>query len=186
MRQVKYGVILYIFMMIPPVVTLFQFNMTIHMHMQMPLLAVAGMLMYPFLKKKFPRFFEKYNKNGIPGIVLVLIVVSYWLLPRAMDEALTIPAVQIFKFISWPFLVGVPLRDSWGKLKVLGKNIVLGMLSVLFVLMAGLYIFSDSQLCNNYLIVEQITLGWAFGFIALALIIYIIQQFFIDHSEYEA
>src|SRR5690625_4357907 len=89
MGQVKYGLILYIFMMLPPVVMLFEFNMTIHMHMQMPLLAVAGMLMYPFLKQKFPRFFEKYNKNGIPGIVLFLIVVSYWLLPRAMDEALT-------------------------------------------------------------------------------------------------
>ncbi|GAB3790007.1 hypothetical protein [Virgibacillus kimchii] len=185
MRQTKYGLILYIFLMLPPVATLFEFNMTIHMHMQMPLLAAAGMLMYPYLKRKFPGFFEKYNKNGIPGIILLLIVVSYWLLPRAMDEALTVPAVQVFKFISWPFLVGVPLRDSWNKLSVFGKNVVLGILSILFILMAVVYIFADSQLCNNYLIVEQITLGWAFGFIALALIIYIIQQFFIDHSEYE-
>src|SRR5690625_6239864 len=97
--------------------------MTIHMHMQMPLLAVAGMLMYPFLKHKFPRFFEKYNKNGIPGILLFLIVVSYWLLPRAMDEALTMAAVQRFKCISWACLVGGPLRGSWGRLAVLGKNL---------------------------------------------------------------
>lgn len=185
MKQAMYGLILYVFLMLPPVATLAESNMTVHMHMQMPLFIAAGMLMYPFFKHRFPGFFEKWNKDGIPGILLFLIIMSYWLLPRAMDEALTFPVVELFKYISLPFLAGIPLRDSWNKLSVIGRNVVLGILSILFLIMAILYIFSDSQLCNNYLIVEQITLGWAFGFLALALIIYIVQQFFIDHLEYE-
>src|SRR5699024_10908446 len=116
MKQAVYGVILYLFLMLPPVIALSESSMSIHMHMQMPLLAVAGMLMTPCLQKTFPNFFNKWNRTGIPGLILFMIVIAYWLIPRAMDEALTIPVVEIFKFISWPFLVGVPLRDSWSKL----------------------------------------------------------------------
>src|SRR5690625_3990965 len=118
MKQAIYGLILYVFLMLPPVITLSESIMSIHMHMQMPLLGISGMLMTPLLQKKFPGFFSKWNKNGIPGIILFLIVFSYWLIPRAMDDALMLTSVQVFKFISWPFLIGVPLRDSWSKLSV--------------------------------------------------------------------
>ncbi|MFD1848519.1 hypothetical protein [Oceanobacillus bengalensis] len=185
MKQAIYGLVLYIFLMLPPVVTLAESVMAIHMHMQMPLFVVAGFLMAPFFQKRFPNFFAKWNSNGVPGIILFMIIVLYWLLPRTMDEALTIPAVEIFKFISLPFLAGIPLRDSWKKLGSLGKNIIYVSLSVLFGVMAWLYIASPTQLCNNYLIVEQKTLGWGFVFLALAIMIYFIQTLFIDKSEYE-
>lgn len=185
MKQALYGLILYLFIMVPPVVELAESVMVVHMHMQMPLLVVAGMLMSPFLQQKFPSFFKKWNGNGVPGILLFLIIMSYWLLPRAMDETLTVPAVEIFKFISLPFLAGVPLRDSWKKLSTAWKNTVFIITSVLYGLMAYLYIFSESQICNNYLVVEQVTLGWAFLFTAVAILVYFIQSLFIDLSEYE-
>jgi hypothetical protein len=186
MKQAFYGLTLYLFLMLPPVVELAESVMVIHMHMQMPLLVIAGMLMTHFFQQKFPSFFNKWNENGVPGILLFLIIFSYWLLPRAMDEALTFPAVEVFKFISLPFLAGVPLRDSWKKIRKGWKNTVFTITSVLFGLMAYLYIFSDSQLCNNYLIVEQITLGWAFLFTAVAILVYFIQSLFIDTSEFES
>src|SRR5690625_4779259 len=155
MKQAIYGLILFIFLSLSPVRHLAESIMSIHMHMQMPLFVIAGMLMTPFLQKKFSSFFSKWNANGVPGIILFLIIVAYWLLPRAMDEALTIPAVEIFKFISLPFLAGVPLRDSWKKLSVRWKNIVFTTITIMFGVMAYLYIFSDSQICNNYLVVEQ-------------------------------
>jgi len=116
MKQEKYGLILYLFLMLPPVITLSESIMSIHMHVQMPLLAIAGMLMTPLLQDKFPHFFKKWNEKGVVGMTLVMIMIVYWLIPRTMDEALMLPYVEVFKFISWPFLVGVPLRDSWGKL----------------------------------------------------------------------
>src|SRR5690625_744824 len=186
MRPFIYGLILFIFLALPPVVSLSESIMTIHMHMQMPLLAVAGMLMTPLFKQMFPQFFARWNKDGIPGILLVLIVIGYWLIPRAMDDALMSFPVEVFKFIIWPLLVGVPLFDSWGKLSDLWKNITLITLAIVYFIMAGVYIFAPDQLCNNYLIVEQRTLGWAFLFIALCLIIYFIQTLFYDESVYES
>jgi len=185
MKQAIYGLILYIFLMLPPVAALAESVMVIHMHMQMPLFIIAGMLMAPFFQRKLPAFFEKWNANGVPGIILFMIIITYWLLPRAMDEALTIPAIEIFKFIGLPFLAGVPLRDSWKKLNTLGKNIIFVTISILFGIMAYLYIFSDAQICNNYLVVEQKTLGWAFLFTAVAIMVYFLQSLFIDPSDYE-
>src|SRR5699024_12624063 len=49
--------------------------------------------------------------------------------------------------------------------------------------MGMLYIFTDEQLCNNYLIVEQRALGWGFLIIAISLLVYILQSKFIDYSQ---
>lgn len=185
MKQAIYGLVLYIFLMLPPVITLSESIMSIHMHMQMPLLGIVGLLMTPYLKEKFPNIFDKWNRNGIPGIILFMIVVIYWLIPRAMDEALTLPVVEVFKFISWPFLVGVPLRDSWRKITPFLQNFVFISISLIFGFMAWLYIFSPNQLCNNYLIIEQRALGWGFLIIGACIMLYFIQSLFVDKSEYE-
>lgn len=185
MKQATYGLLLYLFLMLPPVITLTESIMSIHMHMQMPLLAIAGMLMTPLLQEKFPHFFNKWNGNGIAGMTLVMIIVVYWLIPRTMDEALMIPYVEVFKFISWPFLVGVPLRDSWRKLSTFGQGFIFISISIIFGFMAWLYIASPNQLCNNYLIIEQRALGWGFLLIAVCIVIYFLQLIFIDQSEYE-
>ena len=185
MKQAIYGLLLFVFLMFPPITALFESIMSIHMHMQMPLLLVVGMLMTPLLQKKFPGFFKKWNSNGVPGLILFLIIVLYWMIPRAMDEALAIQAVEVFKFISWPFLAGVPLRDSWKKLGSLGKNFIYVSVSIIYGSMAWVYILSPVQLCNNYLIVEQRALGWGFLIIAVCIMIYFIQLFFIDETEYE-
>src|SRR5699024_8279978 len=152
---------IFTFLALPPVRALAESIMAIHMHMQMPFIAAAGMLMTPFLKKIFPRFFAEWNKDGIPGILLFVIVGSYCLIPRAMDDVLLSGWMEFFKFFSWAFLVGVPLRDSWPKLKNGWRNIVLGYIATAYLAMAFLYIFAEDQLCNNYLIVDQRTLGWS-------------------------
>ena len=183
MKQAMYGLILYIFLMLPPVVTISESIMVIHMHMQMPLLIIVGMLFTPFLKRKFPAFFEKWNENGIPGLLLFFIILSYWMIPRAMDDALTSLPIEIFKFVSFPFLAGVPLRDSWKKLTPIVKKVFYVSLTILFGIMAWLYIASPTQLCNNYLVSEQKALGWIFGFMALCVFIYYIQTLFLDDYE---
>lgn len=185
MKQARYGLALYIFLMLPPVITMSESIMVVHMHMQMPLLVFVGTLFTPYLKEKFPTFFKNWNENGIPGIVLFMIILCYWMIPRTMDEALTVQAIEIFKFISLPFLAGIPLRDSWGKLTTLGKNILFICLSIISGVMAWLYIASPTQLCNNYLLTEQKALGWTFLLTGLCIIIYLIQTMFIDYEDYE-
>jgi hypothetical protein len=185
MNQSFYGLLLFIFLVIPPVAHFMESLMVIHMHMQMPMLVIAGMLMARFFQSLFPGFFEKWNQNGVPGIVLFVIIACYWMLPRTMDEALTEQSVEIFKFISLPFLAGIPLRDSWRKLGSTGKNGIIIGFTVLFIGMGWLYIDSPVQLCNNYLIIEQLTLGWGFMLTAVGMIIYLLYIFFVDPYAYE-
>ncbi|HLR23099.1 MAG TPA: hypothetical protein VK100_05175 [Pseudogracilibacillus sp.] len=184
MKQAVYGSILLIFLMLPPVTHLAESIMSIHMHMQMPLIAIGGMLLTPFLQKKFPSFFEKYNENGIPGIILFFIIMLYWIIPKAMDDVLSSGYAEAFKFISWA-LLGIALRDSWSKISRGWEYIVFIGVAIMYMTMAGLYIFSPDQLCNNYLIVEQRTLGWSYFFIALCLLLYFIQDLFADKDAYQ-
>jgi hypothetical protein len=110
---------------------------------------------------------------------------GYWLLPRTMDEALTLQSVEVFKFISLPFLAGIPLRDSWKKLSDFRKNTVITFFTIVFLGMGLLYILAPDQLCNNYLIIEQLTLGWAFVLTAIGMIVYLLYLAFVDPSQYE-
>ena len=185
MKQFVYGLVLLIFLILPPVSNLMESIMIIHMHMQMPMLVVAGFLMAKLFQKKFPHFFEKWNKDGTPGILLFGIIWLYWMIPRTMDEALVMHGMEIFKFISLTFLAGVPLRDSWKKLGERGKNIVFYSFMIVSFGMGWLYIKSPVQLCNNYLLVEQITLGWGFLAMAVCMAIFLVYIAVTDQSEYD-
>lgn len=185
MKQAFYGLLLFIFLALPPVAAIMESVMIVHMHMQMTLLGVSGLLMARFFQIKFPGFFRKWNSNGLPGILLFVCIWSFWMIPRSMDEALTIQLVEIFKFISLPFLAGVALRDSWTKIGSFGQKIVFVFFIVMFSIMAWIYIGADSQICNNYLQVEQQTVGWGSLFFGAFLLIYVLQLIFIDQSQYE-
>jgi hypothetical protein len=185
MKQSFYGLVLLMILALPPVANLLESIMIVHMHMQMPLLVIAGFFMARFLQIRLPSFFDKWNSNGVPGIILFVIISVYWMIPRTMDEALTLQSVELFKFISLPFLAGVPLRDSWKKLNSCGKNVVFISFTIMYALVGWLYVYAPVQLCNNYLLVEQITLGWGFLTTALCMVIYLLYITFTDPNAYE-
>ncbi|WP_421380889.1 hypothetical protein ACOJQI_18820 [Bacillus salacetis] len=184
-NQFLVGLLLLIALALPPVANLMESIMLVHMHMQMPLLVAAGFLMGSYIQTKFPRFFNKCNENGVPGILLFSIILVYWMIPRTMDEALTLMSVEIFKFISLPFLAGIPLRNSWGKLRTAVKNTVIISFTLLFIAGGWLYIKTPSTLCNNYLLTDQIILGWGFLTMAVCMVLYLAYTFLIDPSQYE-
>ncbi|WP_059173537.1 hypothetical protein [Bacillus sp. FJAT-27445] len=185
MKQGVYGLFLLAVLALPPVVNFMESIMIVHMHMQMPLLVISGFFMGRFFLDKFPHLFEKWNENGVPGIFLFMIIIGYWMLPRAMDEALTLPAAEVFKFISLPFLAGVPFRDSWSKLSGRGRNTVIGFFTALFIAMGWLYIMAPDNLCNSYLVFDQVILGWGYMATAAAFIVYLGYSFFINPADYE-
>ncbi|WP_226679273.1 hypothetical protein [Mesobacillus jeotgali] len=185
MNQFLIGLVLLIGLMLPPVANLMESVMIIHMHMQMPMLVIAGFFMGRFFQQRFPHFFSKYNQEGIPGILLFIIIMGYWMLPRTMDEALTVNNVELFKFISLPFLAGVPLRDSWKKLSKNRKNYIIAFFTLIFLGMGWLYIQANDQLCNNYLVVDQMILGWGFITMAICMVIYLVYAAVVDPSLYE-
>src|SRR5699024_3235147 len=137
-----------------------------------------------FFQKHFGGVFDHYNKTGLPGVVLFLVILLYWMLPRTMDEALAIWFVELWKFVSLPFLAGVPLRASWKKISQTIAIILFWLLMFIFSVMTYLYIFSESTLCNNYLMIDQQTVGWGFAFFVLCIIMYILLVLFTDQSQY--
>ncbi|MCT2536341.1 hypothetical protein NC661_13105 [Aquibacillus koreensis] len=185
MKQAIYGLILFTFLALPPVANLLESIMIMHMHMQMPLLVFAGFLIARFFQLKFPQFFERWNANGVPGMLLFLIIWLYWMVPRAMDEALTSPFMELFKFFSLTFLAGIALRDSWKKLGNIEFSIMYIFFTLKFIIMGYLYLAIEDQICNNYLIIEQKTLGWGSLAMAVCFVIFGFYWHFTDQSEYQ-
>ncbi|MFB4167850.1 hypothetical protein [Virgibacillus sp. JSM 102003] len=183
MLQAKYGFLLFVLLIIPPIRNVMESVMVIHMLVQIPLLIISGWLLAGYFQSKFSSFFLKWNHNGVPGIILVVLFVAYWMIPRTLDEALNMWNIELFKFVSLPFLVGVALKDSWKKLASLGKSFIIFNFIPMFGLMAWLYIDAPVRLCNNYLEVEQKTLGWGFLIITISIVLYMLQNVFTDHSE---
>ena len=182
MRQTIYGTVLYIILIIPPVISLLESVMILHMLVQFPLLMIVGYLWGKSILEKYDHFFTKWNTTGVAGILVVFIMTTYWMIPRTMDEALSIWYIELFKFISLP-LAGLLLRDSLGKLQIVGKVFLFLNYISMFGLMAWLYIDSPIQVCNNYLEIEQQTLGWGLLVITAGMVLYIVQMAFIDQSE---
>ncbi|MBS4219206.1 hypothetical protein KHA96_12850 [Bacillus sp. FJAT-49711] len=183
MKQGICGAILYIMLMVPPIKNSLESIMILHMLVQLPLLILVGWLIGKLLLKKYNGFFTKWNKNGIPGMLMVVIITTYWMLPRILDEALSVWSIELFKFIGLPCLVGVLLRDSWKKIQAAGKSFIFLNYISMFGLMSWLYIDSPIQICNNYLEIEQQMLGWGFLMVTVGMIFYMLQMVFIDHSE---
>lgn len=76
MKQFIYGLIIFIFLALPPVRELAESIMAIHMHMQMPLIAAAGILMTPLLQNNFHVFLQSGMKAGF------LVFYYLWLSPH--------------------------------------------------------------------------------------------------------
>lgn len=184
MRQFLYGIAIILILAIPFMRTLFESYMFLHMHMQMMLLFIAGLLLTPLLKEKFPSLFEKYNKNGVPFMIIFLTIIIYWMLPRAMDEALEIWYIELFKFISIPLLAGVTVRDSFPKLKAGARFIFMFITAITFGITGILYTSSDSQLCNSYLIADQISVGLGQVAIGVAILAFVFLITFTDQSQF--
>lgn len=182
MRQTQIGIVLYMILIIPLVISKLESIMILHMLVQLPLLITAGWLFGKVIIEKYSTFFNKSNANGIPGMLFIVIVTSYWMFPRVMDEALDLWTTELFKFIVMP-LVGFVLRDSWNKMQGVGKSFIFLNYISMFGLMGWLYLDSPIQLCNNYLETEQKRLGAGFLGITAAMVIHIIHFTFTDHSE---
>ncbi len=184
MRQFIYGMAIILIFATPFMRTLFESYMFLHMHMQMMLLFIAGLLMAPLLQQKFPNFFEKYNKNGVPFMIIFVTIIIYWMLPRAMDEALELWYVELFKFVSIPLLAGVTLRDSFRKLQPFARFIFMVITALTFGITGVLYTSSESQLCNAYLLADQISVGIGQVAIGVAILAFVFLITFTDQAQY--
>lgn len=117
---------LWLVLWLPPIRKALESEMALHMVVQVPLLIALGVLLAAATRLHEPRWLAAADWLGIPGIVAVVLGTPFWMLPRALDQAVSDPRVDLVKFLSLPLLVGMPLGASWQRMPSLGRTFYLG------------------------------------------------------------
>lgn len=153
------GIAILAVLAVPPSRAVLEASMTTHMLIQIPLAAAAGVLLARSLPSRVLGPLERYNEQGIPGILLALGISTYWMIPRALDAALASGDAEIMKFVSLPLLVGLPLALSWPRLHPIAKGFVAANWIPMLAVVGLLYRGSPLRLCNYYLVDQQVAAG---------------------------
>ncbi|MBV6272877.1 hypothetical protein KVP09_08095 [Alcaligenaceae bacterium CGII-47] len=152
--------------------------MSTHMLVQIPLLVLAGITTeqawwawrtrIPSVPRPLGARSWSYNEYGVPGLLLASLIGACWMLPRALDEALLVWQVALFKYAGL-FLVGMVLRASVRRSNTVIKLFFLGNFCWMSAIVGMIYLDQPVRLCNAYLQSDQ---EWAGrGLIALAIIL---------------
>ena len=134
-----------------------------HVLVQLPALAVTGALFAPI----FSVDGGAWNRGGIPTLLVALFAIVFWMLPSSIDSALTSPVVEAAKFVSVPFLIGVPLAMGWKRAHPLLRGFIKAQAISMLGILAFLYTHAPVRICNAYLVGDQERLGYGFLFAAL-------------------
>ncbi|MBL6707890.1 MAG: hypothetical protein ISP99_01045 [Pseudomonadales bacterium] len=123
---------------------------------------------------------------GIPGILITIFTIAFWMIPRWIDASLTNTSVEWIKHSSLVLLGGIPLALSWERLYPVARGAVkIEFLSMLFRL-GWLYLISPDRFCNSYLLEDQIWLGWGMIIIGMALTLtWLVPVFFGEYAPAE-
>ena len=131
-----------------------------HVLVEIPLLVAVGVALGRWVETRCDcRLPRSCNAGGIPGILIAMFSLAFWMVPRWLDAALMDPLVATAKYVSLPLLVGVPLAWSWSRMHPVTRGVVkIECLAMLFRL-GWFYLASPDRLCNNYLLDDQARLG---------------------------
>lgn len=144
-------------------------DMAVQMAIQMPLLIALGVLFACWVRHHEPRWLADADWLGIPGVALVIFGTSFWMLPRALDEAVADPLADLAKYLSLPLLVGLPLGLSWRRMPPLGRAFIWANFIPKLGAVGGLYLAAPTRLCAYYRLDQQELAGWTLIAVAVAL-----------------
>lgn len=135
-------------------------SMSSHMLVQMPLLVIIGIIACRLLPMQWQNSIVIGLGGAWPSVIVAMFVSSYWMLPRALDAALTDPLAEVAKFLSLPLLVGFPLALAWRRLTLIGRGFVWTNFFSMLAVLGWLYIVAPVRVCNSYLVNDQESAGW--------------------------
>lgn len=161
-RPTRTALLLWAVLALPPLRQALESAMSLHMLVQIPLLAAVGGGLLPLLQRLPARLREaaaSCNLQGISGLVLASMVAMVWMLPRAMDAAIESPLVEALKFTSVPLLMGAALAASWPRAGFVVRGVFLVEAIATAFRVGWLYELAPQRLCTNYLLGDQQLLG---------------------------
>lgn len=145
-------------------------TMARHMLVQIPMLLAGGVFLGHWLlhaaNQETRRRFAAWNENGLPGLFAFLLVTAYWMVPKALDDAITSPSVEQVKILSL-VLAGLLLPVSLARANTIIQLFFLGNFAWMTAFVGLLYQETPARLCNAYLQDDQQNAG--VGLVAIAL-----------------
>ncbi|HCN89959.1 MAG TPA: hypothetical protein DIT28_12415 [Oxalobacteraceae bacterium] len=169
-RDARFGLaMLFLLLTTPAARSRLEATMVCHMLLQMPLLVAIGVAARHLLSERRQNALLAAAGGALPCVLVAFFVSSYWMLPRALDAALTNPLSETAKFFSLPTLVGLPLALAWKRLGMIGRGFVWTNFISMLAVLGWLYIVAPVRICNNYLVNQQESAGWWMVELALLL-----------------
>jgi hypothetical protein len=147
-------------------------SMASHMLVQIPVLLIAGYLAaWAWLLAPAPgtaahsgpwlrcwQQLRRYDEQGVPSLLALVFLLTYWMIPMSLDTALASPMVEAIKFVSL-FAGGMLLADCLARANLVIQIFFLGNLSWMMAMVGMLYQDGSTRLCNFYLVDDQVLAG---------------------------
>ena len=184
MNPALVGIGLIVLLALPGARDLLEREMATHMLVQIPLLAIAGVLMASGIPRPLKYRLAAWNRGGISGTLLAVIVSTWWMVPRALDSALATPGAEVWKFVSLPVLVGLPAALSWRPLGTIGRGFVILNVLPMWAVVGWLYIAAPVRVCNYYLVDQQVAAGRGLLWLSIAIgVVVCAASFRVSHRQ---
>jgi len=135
----------------------------VHVLLQLPLLALAGGIA--------ARRIDLPAGYAAAALIVALVAIAFWMLPRSIDAALTDWRMGAVKFVSVPLLIGAPLSACWRHLHPVLRGFLKAQAISMLCVLGFLYTHAPLRICNAYLVNDQERLGVGFLIVAAALAI---------------
>jgi hypothetical protein len=142
----------------------FETSMFSHMLVQFPLLLISGYRIFCNVSGVFPRVGKQWNRFtqllisfdsfGISGLLLLLLVSAFWMVPRMLEESLTNMNIEFLKFISL-LVLGSVVPSSLNRANWVIQLFFLGNFCGMTAIVGLIYQETPQRLCNSYLIDDQ-------------------------------
>lgn len=140
-------------------------TMTGHMLGQIPLLLIAGALVA--VPASVGRRGSAFNPGGAPGLLLSAAVLTTWMIPRALDLAVTSASVAHLESAS-VLISGALLRYSWRRAGPIGQAFFVGNLTWMAAVVGLLLRDAPVRVCTTYLVRDQFHAGTGLLLLAAA------------------
>lgn len=167
-RQTLLGAALLATSTAPGLRTWLEADMARHMLVQFPLLILAGAALASALPSRVRSAAAGVNAYGLAGLLLCLLISAFWMIPRALDQALLSPPMELAK-IATLLAAGSSLHLSWRPAGIVVQIFFIGNWAWMTAVVGLLYQDMSTRLCNGYLLDQQVIAGQ--GLVALAIIL---------------
>ncbi|NYT35735.1 hypothetical protein ERD78_02535 [Allopusillimonas soli] len=148
-------------------------TMFLHMLVHIPLILLSGILAgrawsMAGIAPRLRALLGSFDPYGLAGLLFFSLVVTYWMIPKALDEVLLFHAADLSKFAS-VFIAGLVLYFSLRRANIVVQLFFLGNMCWMMAIVGLLYRENPTRLCNFYLMNDQEIAGTGLVAVAIAL-----------------